>query len=312
MKSNHQPLVSIIIATYNRSNVLKLAIESVLWSTYQNWELIVVDDASTDDTSFVVNSFSDKRIKYFVLKENIGVQSGPNNEGLKHARGEFIAYLSHDDIWFPDHLENLVSFILKSNSDWVFSLAFNVISNTKITISGIFPFEKYDPKYGYVVASMWLLKKEVLQELGDWKLSFETRLIPSQELLLRAYNAGKQIMMSPNSSVLVFPSGSRKNCYTDGSAEEQSFYIDQIKSDNHIREQLLKKAYIYDRKTQILNSFQTKFIFKRLLIAILKNTGLLFRISPIELSALIKYRKRGSYINKIRRRRGLVPIDKPK
>ena len=74
--------ISIITATYNRSNLLAYAINSVLRSTYEDWELIVVGDACTDDTESVVNAFGDPRIQFYNLEENFGEQSGPNNIGF--------------------------------------------------------------------------------------------------------------------------------------------------------------------------------------------------------------------------------------
>src|SRR3984893_7629219 len=96
------PIVSVVIATYNRSNVLRCAITSVLAQTFDNFELLVVGDCCTDDTEAVVLSSDDDRVRWHNLLENCGNQYGPNNYGLKHARGRYIAYLGHDDLWHPD------------------------------------------------------------------------------------------------------------------------------------------------------------------------------------------------------------------
>jgi GT2 family glycosyltransferase len=84
------PLISIIMATYNRSNILAYTIQSVLWSTYKDWELLVVGDSCTDDTEEVVASFEDPRVSFINLERNFGEQSGPNNEGFRRARGRYI------------------------------------------------------------------------------------------------------------------------------------------------------------------------------------------------------------------------------
>ena len=99
-----QPLVSVIIPTYNRGNVLRIAIQSVLWQTEQNFELLVMGDGCTDDSESVVNSFGDARIQWHNLPSNSGHQSAPVNAGLALSRGRYIAFLGHDDIWHPDHL----------------------------------------------------------------------------------------------------------------------------------------------------------------------------------------------------------------
>ena len=95
------PLVSIVVATYNRAHVVAHAIASVRRSTVTDWELIVVGDRCTDDTEAVVAGFADPRITWVNLPENAGEQSGPNNEGIRRARGRYLALLNHDDLFFP-------------------------------------------------------------------------------------------------------------------------------------------------------------------------------------------------------------------
>ena len=94
------PTVSVIIPTYNRSNLVKEAVESVLQQTYTDFEVLVVDDGSTDDTRSVVKQIQDSRIKYY-YKDN-GGQSSARNFGLIKAHGQYIAFLDHDDLW-PDN-----------------------------------------------------------------------------------------------------------------------------------------------------------------------------------------------------------------
>ncbi|NJE05554.1 glycosyltransferase [Thermococcus sp. M36] len=98
-----RPTVSVVIPTYNRANLLKRAIESVLNQGFRDFELIVVDDASSDNTPEVVESIEDGRIRYIRLKKNSG---GPvaRNTGIKKARGKFIALLDDDDEWLPNRL----------------------------------------------------------------------------------------------------------------------------------------------------------------------------------------------------------------
>ncbi len=95
--------VSVIMPTFNYGRFIGQAIESVLSQTHRNWELIIVDDGSTDDTSAVVSNFKDTRIRYARL-ENGGV-SRARNHGLDLARGEALAFLDADDVWLPHKLE---------------------------------------------------------------------------------------------------------------------------------------------------------------------------------------------------------------
>ena len=100
----NKPEISIITPTYNRAYVLWRAIQSVIGQTYPYWELLIIDDASTDATNRLVRQFSDPRIKYFKLDKNQG-PSAARNFGLQKARGELIAYLDSDNAWYPDFLE---------------------------------------------------------------------------------------------------------------------------------------------------------------------------------------------------------------
>ncbi|MCR4418630.1 MAG: glycosyltransferase [Clostridia bacterium] len=97
------PTVSVIIPTYNRAHLVGRAIKSVLNQTYQDFEIIVVDDASRDNTEEVVRSFNDPRIRYLRHEHNLG-GSAARNTGIRAARGEFIAFLDSDDEWLPEKL----------------------------------------------------------------------------------------------------------------------------------------------------------------------------------------------------------------
>jgi glycosyltransferase involved in cell wall biosynthesis len=99
-----RPLVSVIIPTHNRAELLGRAIKSVLAQTFEDFELIVVDDASTDGTPEVVAGFDDPRIRYIRLKKNSGAPTA-RNTGIKKSRGAFIAFLDDDDEWLPHRLE---------------------------------------------------------------------------------------------------------------------------------------------------------------------------------------------------------------
>ena len=116
------PLVTVVIATYNRAETLKYAKESVLWQRYKNFELWVIGDCCTDHTEKVVQSFNDARVNFYNLPQNSGYQSKPNNEGIKRSKGQFIAYLNHDDIWLPNHLQDTVAHLQATNADIVFSI----------------------------------------------------------------------------------------------------------------------------------------------------------------------------------------------
>ena len=110
---NLKPVVSVVIPTFNRGHIIKDTIKSVLNQTYQNFEIIIVDDASTDNTEDVIKDI-DSRIKYIKLERN-SKGTKPRNVGIKLSRGDFIAFLDSDDEWLPEKLEKQLDFISKYN-----------------------------------------------------------------------------------------------------------------------------------------------------------------------------------------------------
>ncbi|MBC7949407.1 MAG: glycosyltransferase family 2 protein [Chitinophagaceae bacterium] len=107
-RTDSYPLVSIILPTYNRSGLILETIESVIGQDHRNWELLVVDDRSTDDTEMRVRSFDDDRVRYHKTSSRLGV-TGTRNEGLRLSKGELIAFIDSDDLWDPSKLEKQVA-----------------------------------------------------------------------------------------------------------------------------------------------------------------------------------------------------------
>ncbi|WP_405324068.1 glycosyltransferase family 2 protein [Fibrobacter sp.] len=112
-------MISIVLPSYNRARIISNAIESILRQTYRDFELIVVDDGSTDNTEEVVRAFNDDRIVY-VKQKNAGACVARNN-GIAHARGEYIAFQDSDDIWHADKLEKQIAALVQNQADLVFS-----------------------------------------------------------------------------------------------------------------------------------------------------------------------------------------------
>jgi glycosyltransferase involved in cell wall biosynthesis len=107
---------SVIIPTYNRAHLISKTIESVLAQTFTDFEIIIVDDGSKDDTEDVVKKFSDPRIKYF-LKEN-GERGAARNFGLKKASGTYVNFFDSDDLMYSHHLQYAAELIQRQDPDW--------------------------------------------------------------------------------------------------------------------------------------------------------------------------------------------------
>jgi glycosyltransferase involved in cell wall biosynthesis len=165
------PTVTVIIPTYNRCNLLTYTINSVLAQSYKDFEILVIDDGSTDNTRQIVAAIGDSRIKY-IYKNNGGVSSA-RNLGLKKAAGQFIAFLDHDD-YYPDNLLEILVKELKENPDY--GMAYSSV--TVVTPEGKqIPFYKADScrsgwvtedmfKKGFVWTSSSVFRKDVLN--GIW------------------------------------------------------------------------------------------------------------------------------------------------
>ena len=107
--------MSIIMPSYNTANYIGESINSVINQTYKNWELIIVDDCSTDNTDEIVKKFlNDKRIKYFRNNKNSGAAMS-RNKALREAKGKWIAFLDSDDLWKKEKLEKQIKFMKENN-----------------------------------------------------------------------------------------------------------------------------------------------------------------------------------------------------
>jgi glycosyltransferase involved in cell wall biosynthesis len=116
MRALQNPTVSVVIPTYNRAELLGRSIRSVLNQSYTDFEIIVVDDASSDDTANVVSEFVDQRITYVPLNKNIGA-GGARNVGIRRSGGKFLAFQDSDDEWLPEKLARQMSIFEQGPSD---------------------------------------------------------------------------------------------------------------------------------------------------------------------------------------------------
>lgn len=177
--------VSVIIPTYNRANLLPRAIQSVLNQTFQDFELIVVDDGSTDNTKKIVAEFQkkDRRIKY-IWQENSGGASKPINTGLKVSQGEYIAFLEDDDEWLPEKLERQLGVFQNSKKENLGFVGCNILIVNKKTKAiktcnipkhndKIFSEKLLDNKFFFNPDAL-VIKREVINKVGflDENLKF--------------------------------------------------------------------------------------------------------------------------------------------
>jgi len=299
------PRISIITATYNRSEVLRYAIDSVRQQVYSDWEHIIIGDACTDDTHALVRSYGDPRLKFINRVENFGEQSGPNNDGLRLARGELVAYLNHDDLWFPDHLSSLAAHLDAVNADLVHAPLINVdvagVAHCGITNDEL----RYDPSH-FVPSSLWLLRRELAVGLEGWRPAREIDASnPSQDFLVRAWRRGKLIACAPHITALILASGGRPNAYLTHDASQHAALFSAMTAPD-FREQLLTRMVLHGEREaaqlrRIAGSRRgvAQWAFDRLMIAA--------RLHPDAVRNRLSGKPKGHWITYMRVFRGLSP-----
>ncbi|MCF8218606.1 MAG: glycosyltransferase [Bacteroidales bacterium] len=115
-------MISVVTPAYNAARFIQDTVESVRDQTYQDWEMLIVDDCSSDDTVQVVKDLSgkDPRIRLFALEENVGAAEA-RNIAFRHAKGQYIAFLDSDDLWVPEKLEKQLRFLQQNNHAFTFT-----------------------------------------------------------------------------------------------------------------------------------------------------------------------------------------------
>lgn len=203
--SDDLPRVSVITATYNRPDTLRLAIRSVLAQSFEKLEHWVIGDACDERTAKVIAEFDDPRLHYHNRPVNSGNQSEPNNDGLARSRGEFIAYLGHDDLWLPWHLAELVDELDRSGADIAHSLAAQY-SDAGVHSSAGAPDLADVRRYQRCPPSTWLVRREWLERIGGWLDHRQLDHAVDANVLYRLLQAGAKLTYRPRLTLLKFPS----------------------------------------------------------------------------------------------------------
>jgi glycosyltransferase involved in cell wall biosynthesis len=239
------PRVSVIIATFNRARMLRCAIRSVLDQQFDDLELLVVGDRCTDESADVVTAFADPRVQWLNRDENCGSQWGPNNDGLARAAGELVAFLGHDDLWLPWHLQTLVPAI-----DGGAELAHPMVALlAPERLIGVFGAPAQGETYAtsFVPPSGWLVRKSVLQSLGGFRDHRTITKGTDDDLLARMFRARHRIVAAPRLSVLKFPS-QYWQAYATNAAVPQEQWLARIEADaSAVEREVLTQAVIAHR-----------------------------------------------------------------
>lgn len=195
------PLVSVIIPSYNRAKFIVNSIQSVLNQTYTNFELIVVDDCSTDNSIQLIKKINNPKINLIIQEENKGACVA-RNTGIKYAKGKYIAFLDSDDQWYPNKLEKQVNIIEKSNPNIGFVdcgfIRYSDIEKKVVSIN--IPNKRgelFHDALRYCVisaaGSCALIKKDVFKKSGLWDPNFKAIQIQDMFIRITKYFQGENV-----------------------------------------------------------------------------------------------------------------------
>lgn len=241
------PRVTAIIATYNRSAVLGYAIRSVLRQTFTDFELLVVGDGCTDDSAEVVAGTGDDRVRWINLPANSGHQSAPNNEGLRQARGEIIAYLGHDDLWLPHHLEVSVRAIDEGGVD----LAYGLVAMVGPEGEFMLPSVPHPERGLYAPPSGMTHRAALIPRIGGWAHYRDLRTSPDVDLWRRAAAQGCTFAFTERLTAIKFPGAWRKGVYRTLPSHEQAAWTARLAAETDIEARELVRMLVADRPNTV-------------------------------------------------------------
>lgn len=229
------PTASVIIPTYNCSGPLRLTLETVLWQDFEDFEVWVIGDGCTDESAEVVASFGDPRLHWVNLPRNSGSPSGPRNEALQRARGQYVAYLGHDDLWFPWHLSSLTACIEQSGASFAHSLGALIGPCGCI---GAFALPAHKNSVGASLSpSNWMHRRDMVDTVGPW--ASHVKYGDDLEFINRVWASGVPMSFCRQFSVLKFPSVLWR-MYALREDYPQTAYVETMRRDpHHLRDQLV-------------------------------------------------------------------------
>jgi glycosyltransferase involved in cell wall biosynthesis len=210
--------VSVVIPTYNSVRFVTEAIDSVLAQTFQDLEILVVDDGSKDETREVLAKKYGDSIRY-LYKENGGV-SKARNYGIEQASGKYIAFLDADDLWMPEKLEKQVA-LLESNQETGLSYTGAIKVDEKLELKGYIPAQKYDDaceglllNMNILVLSSSIVRKDIILQTNGFdsqfstcadkeywlRLSLLTKFAPVEDFLVKYRDVANSMSSNPDLS----------------------------------------------------------------------------------------------------------------
>lgn len=247
--------VSVVIATYNWSEALACALRSVRLQTFQDFEVLVVGDACTDDSARVVADVGDPRFRWMNREQNSGGQWAPNNDAITLSKGEYIAYLGHDDLWYPTHLESLVRAAERHKADFVCGMAimYGPPETGVRSVTGIFRDGEMDAGQ-FIVPSSMMHSRALFDRMGPWRDPAAVQMPSDCEFVRRAVESGAVFASTDELSVFKFNAAWRRDAYGSRQTAEQRAMLEKIERGADFRgDELIElvRAFVSHRNVEI-------------------------------------------------------------
>ena len=188
--------VDIIIPVFNSQKFISKTLKSVFRQTFKKWQLIIIDDGSTDNTIVIIKKICKKikeKNKIIILKNNINKgQAFSRNRGLKHSKSKFVTFLDSDDFWDKNKLKNQINFMLSNNYDFTYT-DYKIIKNNqikKITVPDFYNYKKFIHNSSINTCSM-ILKKKIIKNIYFKNLRFSEDYFFKCQILRKGHIAYK-------------------------------------------------------------------------------------------------------------------------
>lgn len=230
-----EPSVTVVMATYNRGRHILPSVRSVLAQSFSGFELLVVGDGCTDDTAAQLARIGDPRIRYVARPDRGGSQSFANNTGIEQARSGIIAYLGHDDLWEPFHLQDLMQ-IFRARPEIDFAIGGTIFHPPagidSYAVCGLLDEDRTAADH-FCPPSGMSHRRGVPDRIGAWRAPMECRLPVDQDFQRRAVMAGMRFASSGRISVHKFAAGQRYLSYLRQESDEQEAMLRAMTADDH-------------------------------------------------------------------------------
>jgi glycosyltransferase involved in cell wall biosynthesis len=268
------PRVTVITATYNWATVLPYCVASVRGQTFGDLQHLVIGDGCTDESAEVVAAAADgdRRIQWVNLASNTGHQWGPNSEGIRMADGDLIAYLGHDDIWAPNHLENLVGAVDASGLGLVHSSTILVHPRFRPTY---WPGPGWsDTPTPWIPPSSVVHRRDVAIEAGGWPAPSPYTDANPETLLWAAIAARSSVRWIPRLTCVKLPAVYRNRVYRHRPCHEQAYWLARVVGTDDPEEDLARA--MHEPYPLAVGPYETGLAVERLLWAVRTRARRLF------------------------------------